>query len=165
MTNNLFEVALEKGEVNSFFRGEDNYFIPSPGYEGHVHGAHMGGCVRVFVEKDTLNAERFDEAFIEFLKGLELNKSDLNHLLANLSAFFSQKSRNGFSKSRLFNSEKTLEYKILFDYIKSIYQSDIYNDSKEQLARHASFIERKGYPILNNICRGIKESPEKHKRN
>lgn len=29
---------------NQFFRGQHKYFVPSRDYEGHVHGAHMGGC-------------------------------------------------------------------------------------------------------------------------
>ena len=151
MSKNLFESAINKNETNDFFRGNGKYFVPSPDYDGHVHGANIGGYARVFAENNKKSMMEFEHAFILFLQSLEVSKEDLAHLLANLSAFFAQRSRNGFSASCLFKKKEAIEYQVLLSYIKKIRCSSFFEDIKDQLQRHANFIEKKGECVLSDI--------------
>lgn len=58
--------------------------------------------VRIYAEESTEHSAAFDKAFLIFLDSLDVSKEDLNHLLANLSSYCSQKSRGGFPESHLF---------------------------------------------------------------
>ncbi len=152
MTSNLFEAAIEKDEIDDFFKGKNKYFVPSQDYEGHVHGAHMGGCARVYAEKSKANTEAFDKALLQFLNSLEVSREDLNDLLANLSSFFAQKNRGGFNQSRLFESKESMESSMLYDYLNKIYQSSFSEEVKDQINRHAKFANKKGNSLLADIA-------------
>lgn len=156
MTINYFEDAIEKSEIPEFFRGENKYFVPSRDYEGHVHGAHMGGCARVYAEHSKTNARAFDAAFLQFLNSLSISKEDFGHLLANLSSFFAQRSRGGFPESDLFNDTESPESYALREYLKDIYESPLRAEIEAQADRHAKFISRKGYNLLENIIFDVK---------
>lgn len=155
MTTNLFETAVNKKEITDFFRGNGKYLIPSPDYEGHVHGALIGGCARTYAELSPSNMKIFNDAFIEFLKSLEVSKEDLNHLLANLSSYFSQKSRDGFVDSHLFENESDLSSGILKEYLKNIYQAPFIDEVKDQIGRHVKFTKKKGFSLLGNLTAAL----------
>lgn len=155
MTNNLFELAIAADEVNAFFRGEGKYFVPSPNYEGHVHGAHMGGFARTYAEKSDVHSDRFDQAFLVFMQSLDINKKDLNHLLANLSAYFSQKSRGGFLTSVIFSDMSSAGSRLLGSYIAEIYKSPFSREVQDQIMRHAKFISSKGNSVLSEIVENL----------
>lgn len=148
---NLFESAIEDNETNMFFRGEGRYFVPSPDYEGHVHGAHMGGHARTYADRSESNSTTFDKAFLEFLKSLSVTEEDLDHLLANLSAYYSQRSRGGFSFCRLFDDPTSIESILLKDYLVKVGRSSFSSSAEDQIARHAAFLRKKGYSLLSNI--------------
>lgn len=151
MTNNLFKSAVEKRETNDFFRGERDYFVPSPDYEGHVHGAMMSGHARNFADESVENARIFDELFIEFIQSLNVNREDLNHLLANLSSYFANRSRDGFAESNLFESNGSPGYIELYNYLGKVINSEFCKEAKDQIEKHSKFIEKKGSNVLANI--------------
>jgi hypothetical protein len=151
MTNNLFQIAINNNEIAEFFRGQGKYFVASRDYDGHVHGAHMGGCVRVYVEESPENSESFDNAFLLFLGSLDVSKEDLNHLLANLSSYCAQRSRNGFPDSHLFDDREKQAWIDLNCYLYKIYNSPFQNEVKDKIMRHANFINKKGYRFVIDI--------------
>lgn len=148
MTLNLFESAIVDNEENEFFRGHGKYLVPSQDYDGHLHGAHMGGHARTYAELSTDHSKRFDEAFLNFMKSLEVNEEDLTHLLANMSSYFGQKSRGGFPESSIFNDKTSLGSRILRDYMVKIYRAKFLKEAQDKILRHAEFIRKKGSTIL-----------------
>lgn len=151
MTINLFELAINSNEVNAFFRGEGKYLIPSPDYDGHVHGAHMGGAARSYAEQSSSNSKDFDKAFLSFIESLNVSSEYLNHLLANMSSYFGQKSRNGFSDSVLFDTTLSPGSLLVSAYLKHVDQSSFADDVKGHVLRHTKFINNKGSSLLNDI--------------
>lgn len=155
MKNNLFEAAILSNETSDFFRGYGKYNIPSPDYEGHVHGAQMGGAARTYAEKSEECSENFDRAFIDFLNSLSISKEDLNHLLANLSSYFAQKSRGGFPHSKLFEASSSSGSVFVKEYLKKIVQAPFFLDVKASLGKHAAFINKKGFSLLVDIVNDL----------
>tara|TARA_R110000796_G_scaffold200583_1_gene316591 strand:+ start:775 stop:1260 length:486 start_codon:yes stop_codon:yes gene_type:complete len=157
MINNNFQKAIESGSVHDFFRGKGSYFIPSPDYDGHVHGAQMGGAARVYAEESREHSKEFDKFFLEFLEflefldSLEVSEDDLNHLLANLSSYCAQKSRGGFTYSFLFENQNGPEWNSVNRYLNEVSKSSFFGNVKSQIARHANFINKKGYKFLSYI--------------
>lgn len=151
MKSNFLEYAIHSDEVGDYFRGNGKYFVPSQDYDGHVHGAHMGGDARVFAEASLSNSIAFDESFLTFLNTLLVSKEDVSHLLANLSSYFAQKSRGGFSNSKLFENLSSPGSVLLKEYISKVKESAIIFEVKEQILRHAQFIKLKGSGLLENI--------------
>lgn len=151
MTINLLEFAIKNNQVGDFFRGKGQYFLPSPDYEGHVHGANMGGFARVFAEQSNLNSTIFDDAFLFFLKDLAVSKEDVGNLLSNLSSYFSQKSRGAFSESIIFLNSSSQGSLILQKYFSKINHSSFVAEVKDQIVRHAKFIRNKGSSLLIDI--------------
>jgi hypothetical protein len=156
MKNNLFKMAIESNSAPAFFRGQSQYFVPSPDYEGHVHGAQMGGAARVYAEESSYHSKEFDEAFLIFLDSLDVSREDLNHLLANLSSYFAQKSRGGFPDSHLFETHDNPEWNILNEFIQKVFDSSFFEDVEAQIKRHAIFIDKKGYNFLLDIVLKLK---------
>ncbi|MBB1338898.1 hypothetical protein [Pseudoalteromonas sp. SR44-2] len=152
---NLFEASIEKNETNSFFRGEKNYFVRTPDFDQHNHGANLGGHVESFLRASNDNAEVFDEAFIKFLESLEVTKEDLTHFMANLSAFFALKNRDRLEGSTLFRSLNSTESKLVKSYLTQISNTDIYLTEKDRLYIHANFISKNGNDILLNTLKEI----------
>ena len=153
MKYNLLKVAIEADEIGDFFRGNGKYFKPSSDYGGHVHGAHMGGAARVFAEESSSNAMIFDKIFLEFLNDLTVSKEDAGHLLANLSSYFAQKNRGGFSESKIFESDSSpgsIAVKLYFFKVK---QTPVISEVKEQIQRHARFIKEKGNSFLDDFVK------------
>ncbi|MBB1316797.1 hypothetical protein H5123_03970 [Shewanella sp. SR43-4] len=151
MTNNNFQKAIQSGNVYDFFRGKGSYFISSPDYDGHVHGAQMGGAARVYAEESREHSKEFDKFFLEFLDSLEVSEDDLNHLLANLSSYCAQKSRGGFTYSFLFENQNGPEWDSVNRYLNEVSKSSFFGNVKSQIARHANFINKKGYKFLSYI--------------
>lgn len=153
MKYNLLEVAIEADEIGDFFRGNGKYFRSSPDYDGHVHGAHMGGAARVYAEESSSNTMIFDKVFLGFLNGLTVSKEDVGHLLVNLSSYFAQKSRGGFSESKIFESDSSpgsIAVKLYFSKVK---QTPVISEVKEQIQRHARFIKEKGNSFLDDFVK------------
>jgi|GEM_PF-1811533 len=155
MVTNLFEVSIGKNESNSFFRGEKNYFVKTPDFEQHNHGANLGGHVESFLRMSNTNAKIFDRVFIDFIGSLEITKNDLTHFMANLSAFFALKSRGRLVGSMLFKSSKSIESRLVKSYLIEISKSDFYQSEKDRLYLHANFISRNGNDILLKTLREI----------
>lgn len=153
--NNLFAAALKTNETNSFFRGEKNYFVRTPDFGQHNHGANLGGHVESFLRASNDNAEVFDVAFIKFLESLEVTKEDLTHFMANLSAFFALKNRDRLEGSTLFRSPDSNESKLVKSYLTHISNTDIYLTEKDRLYIHANFISKNGNDILLNSLKEI----------
>jgi len=151
MTTNAFEEAINSNELNAFFRGEGKYHIPSRDYNGHMHGAQMGGAARSYAEQSSSHTNDFDKGFLNFIESLDVSCEDLNHLLANMSSYFGQKSRNGFPDSILFDNASSLGSLLVIDYLKKIDQASFANEVKDQVLRHAKFINNKGSSLLNDI--------------
>ncbi len=152
---NLFEASIKKNETNSFFRGVKNYFVRTPDFDQHNHGANLGGHVESFLRASNDNAEVFDEAFIKFLESLEVTKEDLTHFMANLSAFFALKNRGRLEGSTLFRSLNSTESKLVKSYLTHISNTDIYLTEKDRLYIHANFISKNGNDILLNTLKEI----------
>lgn len=152
---NLFEASIKKNETNSFFRGEKNYFVRTPDFDQHNHGANLGGHVESLLRASNDNAEVFDEAFIKFLESLEVTKEDLTHFMANLSAFFALKNRDRLEGSTLFRSPDSNESKLVKSYLTHISNTDIYLTEKDRLYIHANFISKNGNDILLNSLKEI----------
>ena len=153
--NNLFAAALKKNETESFFRGEKNYFVRTPDFDQHNHGANLGGHVESFLRASNDNAEVFDKAFIKFLESLELNKEDLTHFVANLSAFFALKNRDRLERSTLFKSPQSAESELVKNYLAQISNSEIYLSEKDRIYIHANFISKNGNDLLLNVLKEI----------
>ena len=151
MKSNILESAILSNETNDFFRGYGKYNIPSPDYEGHVHGAQMGGAARTYAEKSEVCSENFDRAFMEFLNSLSISKEDLNHFLANLSSYFAQKSRGGFPYSKLFETSSSSGSVFVKEYLNKIVKAPFFQDVKVSLVKHAAFINNKGFDLLIDI--------------
>jgi hypothetical protein len=151
MINNNFQKAIESGSVHDFFRGKGSCFIPSPDYDGHVHGAQMGGAARVYAEESREHSKEFDKFFLEFLDSLEVSEDDLNHLLANLSSYCAQKSRGGFTYSHLFENQNEPEWGCVSRYLNEVSKSYFFENVETQISRHANFIKKKGYKFLSDI--------------
>ncbi len=156
MAINLFECALSSNEVNYFFRGEGRYHVASLDYDGHVHGAHMGGHARIYADLNSSNCISFDAAFLSFLQSLSPSIEDLNHALANVSSYCAHKNAGGFSQSKLFVSMTSLGALSLREFILRINQMPFAEEVSDQINRHAEFMRRKGSDILINILEGIK---------
>lgn len=153
--NNLFTAALKTNETNSFFRGEKNYFVRTPDFDQHNHGANLGGHVESFLRSGNGNAEVFDKAFLKFLESLEVNKEDLTHFMANLSAFFALKNRGRLEGSTLFRSLNSNESKLVKSYLTQISNSEIYFSEKDRIYIHANFISKNGNDLLLNVLKEI----------
>lgn len=151
MTDNLFESALAATEVEAFFRGTGKYFVQDLDNRGHVHGAQMGGAARTFADQSESNANIFDEAFLTFVKSLNVTKEDLSHLLANLSSYFGQRSRGGFQNSHLFDSKVNSGTVLVRNYLEKIKNSPFGDEVNEQINKHANFINRKGSSLLSEM--------------
>lgn len=154
---NLFEASINKNETNSFFRGEKSYFVRTPDFDQHNHGANIGGHVESFLRVANDNSEVFDKAFIKFLESIELTKEDLTHFMANLSAFFALKNRDRLERSMLFSSPDSNESKLVKSYLTQISNTDIYLTEKDRLYIHANFISKNGNDILLNTLKEIDE--------
>ena len=155
MTKNLLVYAIENNEEDDFFRGRGRYHVPSPDYEGHVHGAHMGGYARSFAEESVENSIAFDEAFFSFVKSLTVSEEDVEHLLSNLSSYFSQKSRGGFSDSKIFEIPSTPGSILIKKYLEKISSSPVIEKVKSKIHVHAQFISGKGYSLLADIIKNL----------
>jgi hypothetical protein len=151
MINNNFQKAIQSGNVYDFFRGKGSYFISSPDYDWHVHGAQMGGAARVYAEESREHSKEFDKFFLEFLDSLEVSEDDLNHLLANLSSYCAQKSRGGFTYSFLFENQNGPEWDSVNRYLNEVSKSSFFENVKSQISRHANFLNKKGYRFLSLI--------------
>lgn len=152
---NLFETAVYQNETSSFFRGEGKYFVPSPDYEGHSHGAHMGGYARTYADSSLVCSREFDQAFLAFIESLKVCKEDLNHLLANLSAYFAQKSRGGFANSNIFSNKASKGSTLLKDYMAEISKSQFSKEVRDQILRHVKFTGKKGNALLMEIVEDL----------
>lgn len=150
MNENLFQIALRNKEIGDFFRGNGRYKVQSQDYEGHVHGANMGGAANVFCDLSLENSKIFDRAFEDFIKSLDVSKEDFSHFLANISSYAAQKSRGSFLNSRLFESNKTIASKLVREYIKKIDSSPFGKDVAAQFNRHLKFTTSKGLNLLND---------------
>lgn len=155
MTLNLLEVAIENNEAEDFFRGRGQYHIPSPDYEGHLHGANMGGFARVFAESSEINSTAFDNAFLVFLQSLAVSKEDVGHLLSNLSSYFALKNRGGFPDSRIFENSTSQGSVMVLKYLEEVNESALIKDVKDQVLRHAKFISGKGNNLLDGIAKKL----------
>ena len=152
---NLFKKAIDTGEVADFFRGTGEYFVPSPDYEGHVHGANLGGHVESFVEQTRTGAQDFYDAFIEFLKGLDVSKEDMNHLLANLSAYFALKSKNRLVGTDFLNDIDSTEASLIKNYLLLLKEHSILDEEIEKIHRHARYMESNGNRIFTEILNDV----------
>ncbi len=158
MKNNLFEFAIDLNETNQFFHGEGRYHVPSSDYEGHVHGANMGGHARTHADLNSSNCKRFEAEFLFFLRELSPSKEDLSHALANISSYLSQKSAGGFAQSKLFETKTSPGALILRDFIKRINQMPFATEVANQINRHAEFARKKGNDTLIGILDDIKNT-------
>ncbi|WP_444929947.1 hypothetical protein ACJJIF_19540 [Microbulbifer sp. SSSA002] len=154
---NLFEVALNNKETNCFFRGRGVYFVPSPDYEGHLHGANISGHVNTFLKASPENGKKFDDAFIDFIKGLSPTESDLFHFLANFSSYVAQKNANKLPGSNLFLELDSLESTLVKDYLLGVKKAGDLSQYKDKLNTHADFAYRKGNKILKKILEGAEK--------
>jgi len=152
---NLFGISIKSNETNSFFRGEKNYFVSTPDFDRHNHGANLGGHVQSFLKESNDNAEVFDKAFIKFLESLEVNKKDLTHLLANLSAFFALKNRGRLERSTLFRSSSSTESRFVYSYLTEVSNCKLYHVEKDRMYTHANFISKNGNDNLLNTLKEI----------
>ncbi len=148
---NLFELALNNKETDNFFRGEGVYFVPSPDYEGHVHGANISGHAHTFLKASSDNGKKFDDSFINFIKDLSLTEADLSNFLANFSSYVAQKSSHKLPGSNLFLEMDSLESTLVKNYLLKFKSAGALNEYKDKLNTHASFACRKGNEILKKI--------------
>ncbi|MBB1403884.1 hypothetical protein [Pseudoalteromonas sp. SG45-1] len=152
---NLFGISIKSNETNSFFRGEKNYFVRTPGFDQHNHGANLSGHVESFINCGDDNAEIFDEAFINFLGSLEVNQEDLTHFMSNVSAFFALTHRGKLKRSRLFRYYRNSESFLINHYLKKVSNSELYSSEKDRIYKHADFISKNGNVILLNALKEI----------
>jgi len=156
-TENLFEIAIEKNESNEFFCGKGEYFVRSPDYDGHVHGAHMGGWVESFLKDDIKNSQVFSTVFVSFIENLDITKEDLNHLLANLSAYFALKNTGRLVNADLFSDNNSNEIVPLEKYLKAIFNSPVFDEEKDRLYRHANYMKSNGNDVFLRIIESMAE--------
>ena len=140
MTTNLFKSAIASNQVNEFFRGDGSYHVASPDYEGHVYGANMGGHARTYADFNLSNCKQFDVEFLKFLGSFLPSKEDLNHLLANISAYFSQKIRGGFANSKLFESDSSPGSIAVKEFLLKVKKTSFAAGVDSQINRHAVFM-------------------------
>jgi len=151
----LFEASIRQNQTNSFFRGEKSYFVRTPDFDLHNYGANLGGYVKSFLRASNDNAEVFDKAFIKFLESLEVNKEDLTHFMANLSAFFALKNRDKLERSMLFKRTRSVESELVKNYLSEISNREIYFSKKDRIYIHANFISKNGNDLLLNVLKEI----------
>jgi hypothetical protein len=77
MTNNLFEIAIQKNEVDRFFYGESSYFCLNREYGDHSHNMSFSLYVAPFLKKDSANIEFFFNMFNDFIKRKSVHDFDL----------------------------------------------------------------------------------------
>ncbi len=151
----MFEASILNNETNGFFRGEGNYCVRIPGFDQHNHGANLGGHVESFLNCSDGNADIFDEAFVRFLKSLEVNKEDLTHFMSNISAFFALTHKGKLKRSRLFRYYRNSESFLINHYLKKVSSSELYSSEKDRIYKYADFISKNGNDILLNALKEI----------
>ncbi len=95
---NLFEQALSRGETDSFFKGNGDYFVRDPDWGVHVYAALYGGHVQNFINSNSENSIIFEESFKDFVRSLKANTDDAGHFFGNLSAIIYWKKNSELSE-------------------------------------------------------------------
>ncbi|ABC30496.1 hypothetical protein HCH_03764 [Hahella chejuensis KCTC 2396] len=155
---NTFEYAPNHNEIDDFFRGKDRYFVRSPDYFGHVHGANISGQVCRFVAESEESGEKFEEAFLAYMAGLDMTGEELSHLLANLSSYFAEKNRGRMAGVNLFSSHDSPAALLLRRYLALLHHAGLYDAVKPELEIHASYIEKLGSDVVFACMREVEEA-------
>lgn len=103
-----------------------------------------GGWVESFLKSSVGNSCVFKASFVCFMESLEVTSEDINHLLANLSAYFALKNKGRLVASELFLDAESAECVTLNHYLNTVIRSSIFEKERDRIYRHAHFMNSNG---------------------
>ncbi|WP_281648770.1 hypothetical protein [Parendozoicomonas sp. Alg238-R29] len=123
--DNLFAIAVENGETNSFFRGLGSYFSRNRENGKHAFISHMTGWVANYAKDNIQNSNSFDLAFLKYLESLTLCTDDFYSVQMNLIAYHRLKTRGLLPHSCLLESDSSPAVLQLEKFLTSYRQSKL----------------------------------------